>query len=169
MLRFTLLLFFILTARQTAAQEIDTSQVNVLDYSTLVLTTSLDMDNPVSDFASFWVRQGYTLNFAMMHETQFSMQEREVIVAEDLEYKVKLSLFVRKVKQDPLPVFHVGIVWRYGDENGSGLSGATPPEIVAYKEKYAPIYTKRIWHYIDRTIKRYDHTLLTHPLVEENS
>ena len=170
MLRSILLVVLFMTPRLNAAQSVETSHDAALDYSTLVLTTSLEMENPVSELATFFVQQGYTLNFMTLNATQFSTQERELVVAEDLEYKVKVAFFVKKIKQDPLPIFHIGIVWRYGEENGPGVLDATPPEIMAYKEKYKPIYTKRIWSYIDKRITTlYQHALFTHPLVDESA
>lgn len=135
------------------------------DSSVVVLVTSLEAENPASNLASFFVQEGWSLDFGEIGEAHFSTQEREIAIAEDLEYMVNLTLHVKTVKEGPLPVFHIKIAWTYGGLNNRGPIEATRSEIEAYRQRYVPVYTQRIGSYIEQVVKNYKHALLAYPLL----
>ena len=133
---------------------------------TVVCVTSLDSAIALAEMTGFMVLKGYTVNLTSMNTLQFTTNPREVAVAKDLEYTVKLFHTVKLLKGNPLATLHIETSWQYAGLNNRDQIDATPAEIKEYKETYEPVYSNRIQDYIEEMLADYEHRLLTYALAE---
>ena len=128
----------------------------------MAVVTSLQTEKAVSELTTSFIRAGYSLDITSLGETQFKTQPREVVVAEDLEYKVHVKHTVSVQEGTPLATVHIETVWNYGGLNKPVDSD--PQSLAEYKRRYIPVYSNRIRLYIDAFVSEFDYVLLAHPL-----
>lgn len=129
---------------------------------TVAVVTSLDTESALSELSTSFVQEGYVLDFGSMNAQQFSTQPREVQIADDLEYKAVVKHTVVLQDSQPLATVHIRTTWNYGEL--SKAIDAGPQALLAYKERYRPVYSNRIRLYIDALVSEFEYTLLAHPL-----
>lgn len=152
-------LFCCLVLRSSYAQDLVILPFNA---PTVVVVTSLETEKALAELSTSFVRQGYMLDFGSMDDQQFSTHRREVLIAEDLEYRAQVKHTITLQQTGPLATVHIKTTWNYGAL--SKPLDATPQELIDYKERYLPIYSNRIRLYIDALVSEFDYTLLAHPL-----
>ena len=154
------------TAPNPAPTQTTNQAQSVLPFNatTVAVITQLERPGALAEVASSFVREGYRLDFGTMDDQQFSTLDREVRVADDLEFLVDVRHTVMLLDTEPLAAIHIKTMWNYAGMNKP--VDAAPQALAAYKEKYVPVYTNRIRLYIEAFVSEFEYTLLAYPLTQ---